>query len=173
MKRPPSILGALLGCEEYPNNSPLIPHSVRDMSYICSLPTPSHWNVIIRFLPQLDRFFFRVSGPDSWDLSRLGSSPEPMEARIRRTDLYISLMRAAFGKRRANGNSSLNWRYLQEIESGDTSNEHAMHMMETTLVGQRKRQGWDLSRPGFFARDEAMSIAIPGGNDGESDSESD
>ncbi|KAJ2892751.1 F-box domain-containing protein [Zalerion maritima] len=165
LKRPPSILGALLGCEEHPNNTPLLPHSVRNLSYICDSPVSSHWNVVIRFLPRLDKFYFRVSAPTPPPSPfRPGHNAESNYAALRRNDLYLSLMRAAFGKRRANGNSSINWRYLQEIESGDQDNESCMYLMENNFVAQREKRGWAIVRPGFI-RDETVPIPLPGEDD--------
>ena len=169
LKRPPSILGALLGCEEYPNNSPLIPHSVRSLSYICTAPVSGHWNQIIRFLPRLDKFFFRVWNPNPANYHHFGSTVESMHVMLRRNDLYLSLMRAVFGRRRSTRNSSINWRYLKEIESGDQENDACMYLMSNTMVTRRAKRGWCLEKPGLLVRDDSVPVPPPGQEDDDDD----
>ena len=60
LKRPPSILGALLGCEEPPNDAPLVPPSVRSLSYVAMFPLSSHFNTLVGHLPPLDRLFVQL-----------------------------------------------------------------------------------------------------------------
>ncbi|KAK7744675.1 hypothetical protein SLS53_003564 [Cytospora paraplurivora] len=59
-KRPPSVLGALLGAEGFPNDEPLIPPSVRELSYVAIFPLSSHFNTLVQNLPRIDRLFVQL-----------------------------------------------------------------------------------------------------------------
>lgn len=59
-KRPPSMLGALLGAEEFPNDEPLIPPSIRDLSYVGIFPLSTHFNTLVLNLPRIDRLFVQL-----------------------------------------------------------------------------------------------------------------
>ncbi len=50
-KRPPSILGALLGSEEFPNDIPLLPLTIKSLGYVAIFPLSSHFSTLVRFLP--------------------------------------------------------------------------------------------------------------------------
>lgn len=59
-RRPPSMLGALLGAEEYPNDEPLIPSTIRDLSYVGIFPLSTHFNTLVQNLPRIDRLFVQL-----------------------------------------------------------------------------------------------------------------
>jgi hypothetical protein len=59
-RRPPSMLGALLGAEEYPNDEPLIPPTIRDLSYVGIFPLSTHFNTLVQNLPRIDRLFVQL-----------------------------------------------------------------------------------------------------------------
>lgn len=59
-KRPPSMLGALLGAEEFPNDESLIPPSIRDLSYVGIFPLSTHFNTLVQNLPPIDRLFVQL-----------------------------------------------------------------------------------------------------------------
>lgn len=59
-KRPPSMLGALLGAEEFPNDESLIPPSIRDISYVGIFPLSTHFNTLVQNLPPIDRLFVQL-----------------------------------------------------------------------------------------------------------------
>lgn len=59
-RRPPSMLGALLGAEEFPNDEPLIPSTIRDLSYVGIFPLSTHFNTLVQNLPRIDRLFVQL-----------------------------------------------------------------------------------------------------------------
>lgn len=59
-RRPPSMLGALLGAEEFPNDEPLIPSTIRDLSYVGIFPLSTHFNTLVQHLPRIDRLFVQL-----------------------------------------------------------------------------------------------------------------
>lgn len=59
-RRPPSMLGALLGAEEFPNDEPLIPSTIRDLSYVGIFPLSTHFNILVQHLPRIDRLFVQL-----------------------------------------------------------------------------------------------------------------
>lgn len=59
-RRPPSMLGALLGAEEFPNDEPLVPSTVRDLSYVGIFPLSTHFNTLVQNLPRIDRLFVQL-----------------------------------------------------------------------------------------------------------------
>lgn len=59
-RRPPSMLGALLGAEEFPNDEPLIPSTIRDLSYVGIFPLSTHFNTLVQNLPRVDRLFVQL-----------------------------------------------------------------------------------------------------------------
>jgi hypothetical protein len=59
-RRPPSMLGALLGAEEFPNDEPLIPPTIRDLSYVGIFPLSTHFNTLVQNLPRIDRLFVQL-----------------------------------------------------------------------------------------------------------------
>ncbi|KAI0389853.1 hypothetical protein F5Y17DRAFT_462354 [Xylariaceae sp. FL0594] len=61
VRQPPSMLGVLLGCEERPNDKPLIPSTVVDFNYIAIFPYASHLYTLLDNLPRLDRLFLQVT----------------------------------------------------------------------------------------------------------------
>lgn len=61
LRSPPSMLSALLGTGEYPNNAPLFPATVVDFNYIAIFPLSSHISHLVQALPKVDRFFVRFT----------------------------------------------------------------------------------------------------------------
>ena len=54
------MLGALLGAEEFPNDEPLIPSTIRDLSYVGIFPLSTHFNTLVQNLPRIDRLFVQL-----------------------------------------------------------------------------------------------------------------
>lgn len=59
-KRPPSMLGALLGAEEFPNDEPLVSPTIRNFSYVAIFPLSTHFNTLVQNLPRIDRLFVQL-----------------------------------------------------------------------------------------------------------------
>lgn len=86
-KRPPSILGALLGAEQSPNDRPLVPTTIRNLAYVGIFPLSSHFHVLVNHLPRLDRLFVQLVPRD-----RDPPAPEGPEMRnVLTSDLCRSL----------------------------------------------------------------------------------
>lgn len=61
LKRPPSVLGALLGIEEFPNDCPLLPPSITSLSYVGIFPLASHIaDTLVAHLPPLKRLYVQL-----------------------------------------------------------------------------------------------------------------
>ncbi|KAH7025758.1 uncharacterized protein B0I36DRAFT_365425 [Microdochium trichocladiopsis] len=61
LRQPPSMLSALLGCGEYPNDQPLVPASVVEFSYIAVFPLSSHFATLVRHLPRVKRLYVQLA----------------------------------------------------------------------------------------------------------------
>lgn len=77
LRRPPSMLGALLGCEEWPNDAPLVPPSVVDLSYVAIFPLSAQVRMLLEHLPRVDRLFVQL-GPASASSRHLLEDPAEM-----------------------------------------------------------------------------------------------
>ena len=157
LKRPPSMLGALLGAEEFPNDAPLIPPSVRDLSYVGIFPLSSHVETLAQHLPRIDRLFVQL-------VPRNDILTDPDEMRnidvndlwMERNSSYQHLMRELFDPTTnasaggGNGNGNGNWALLREFESGDAADREAWEMAVQYI---RLSEGdWRVERDGVFVR---------------------
>lgn len=129
LRRPPSMLGALLGCEEFPNDTPLVPSSVVEFSYVAIFPLSTQLQILAHNLPRIDRLFVRLTpGPGSRHLLEDPAEMrhiDPADLWMERDTAYKTLIRgilatifpAAAIIDPADRNS--NWTALQVFESGD------------------------------------------------------
>ncbi|KAK7755751.1 hypothetical protein SLS62_002364 [Diatrype stigma] len=98
LRRPPSMLGALLGCEEWPNDAPLVPPSVVDLSYVAIFPLSAQVRMLLEHLPRIDRLFVQL-GPASASSRRLLEDPaemrhvDPADLWMERDSAYSYLIR--------------------------------------------------------------------------------
>ncbi|KAI1290597.1 hypothetical protein F5Y03DRAFT_54992 [Xylaria venustula] len=144
LRRPPSILGALLGCEEYPNNVPLIPPTVIDLNYIAIFPLASHFEILVEHLPKVDRLFVQLMPKpgnnvleDSDEIRHI----DPNDLWLEQDTSYTALVRKLTGS----ANDSINWGSLRVFESGDAAHQKSSEMIFET-------EDWKVERPGFFTR---------------------
>lgn len=135
LKRPPSILGSLLGCEEAPNDEPLIPPSVRSLSYIAIFPLSSHFNSLVNHLPQLDNLYLQlVPRNDILDNREEMRNIQVSDLWMERNTCYSLVMRALFGAEMGIGwddeelDSENGWASLKVFESGDAADKEAWDM---------------------------------------------
>ncbi|KAJ0303239.1 hypothetical protein COL516b_006754 [Colletotrichum fioriniae] len=148
LKRPPSILGALLGAEEFPNDEPMISPSIRDLSYVGIFSLSSHFNTLVQNIPRLDRLFVQLvprndilSDPDEMrnvDLADLW---------MERNTAYSMLFRELF-----NPSPDSPWLELSVFESGDAADKEAWDMA-VQFVQFSGVQGWRVAGEGVFARE--------------------
>ncbi|KAI0879935.1 uncharacterized protein GGS22DRAFT_102308 [Annulohypoxylon maeteangense] len=153
LRRPPSMLGALLGCEEHPNDTPLVPPTVVDFNYIAIFPLSSHFEVLVQHLPKVERLFVQLTpGPenllilDDEEMHHVDSADLWME----RNTAYSSLMRE-LTLTASPMDQPRNWASLQVFESGDTADIDAWNM----AVDFVKRSGvkdWKVEREGVFVK---------------------
>ncbi|KAI1451818.1 hypothetical protein F4805DRAFT_450011 [Annulohypoxylon moriforme] len=153
LRRPPSMLGALLGCEEHPNDTPLVPPTVVDFNYIAIFPLSSHFEVLVQNLPKVKRLFVQLTpGPenqlilDDNEMHHIDSADLWME----RNTAYSSLMRELTFAASPVDHPG-NWASLQVFESGDTADIDAWNM----AVDFVKRSGvkdWKVEREGVFVK---------------------
>ncbi|KAI1211479.1 uncharacterized protein F4807DRAFT_417776 [Annulohypoxylon truncatum] len=153
LRRPPSMLGALLGCEEHPNDSPLIPSTVVDFNYIAIFPLSSHFEVLVQHLPKIERLFVQLTpGPESQlmldnsEMHHVDSADLWME----RNTAYSSVMREL-----TIADSPIdrpgNWASLQIFESGDTADIEAWNMAVDFLKSSGVKD-WKVEREGVFVK---------------------
>ncbi|KAH8911743.1 hypothetical protein BR93DRAFT_12792 [Coniochaeta sp. PMI_546] len=135
LKRPPSILGSLLGCEEAPNDEPLIPPSVRSLSYVAIFPLSSHFNSLVNHLPQLDNLYLQlVPRNDILDNKDEMRNIQVSDLWMERNTCYSLVMRALFGAEMGVGwddeelDSENGWSSLKVFESGDAADKEAWDM---------------------------------------------
>ncbi|OIW23528.1 hypothetical protein CONLIGDRAFT_637495 [Coniochaeta ligniaria NRRL 30616] len=135
LKRPPSILGSLLGCEEAPNDEPLIPPSVRSLSYVAMFPLSSHFNSLVNHLPQLDNLYLQlVPRNDILDNKDEMRNIQVSDLWMERNTCYSLVMRALFGAEMGIGwddedlDPENGWSSLKVFESGDAADKEAWDM---------------------------------------------
>jgi hypothetical protein len=152
-KRPPSILGALLGSEESPNDTPLIPNTVKSMAYVGIFPLSSHFNTLVQHLPRLEKLFVQLV-PRDRDL--LTSKEEmrsinPSDLWMERNTCYSHILRELFRGDDASGSKADgNWKCLKEFESGDAADREAWDMAVNHVL--KARTAWTVEREGVFVK---------------------
>ncbi|KAI0596387.1 hypothetical protein F4775DRAFT_565175 [Biscogniauxia sp. FL1348] len=148
LRRPPSILGALLGCEEHPNDTPLIPPSVVDFNYIAIFPLASHFETLLQHLPKVERLFVQLTpkpGNNILEDEDEMKQIDPGDLWMERNTSYSFLMRELTFMPDPQGN----WATLRVFESGDAADKEAWEMAVQVLVSSGIR-GWKAEREGVF-----------------------
>jgi F-box-like len=143
LKRPPSIIGAVLGFEEFPNDERLLPPTIR----VGIFPLSSHFNSMIQNLPRLDRLFVQL-------VPRNDILQDPEEMRnidvsdlwMERNTSYSMLMRELFDPAADSA-----WLDLKVFESGDAADKEAWRMA-VNYVEYSGVKGWKVERDGVFVR---------------------
>jgi hypothetical protein len=121
LKRPPSILAALLGAEQTsPNNDPLLGPYVSNLSYVAIFPLSSHFRTLVANLPpRLDRLFVQLVPrndilTDRREMKHIDANDLWME----RNTAYSMLMKELF-----NPSPGSRWLDLRVFESGDSADK--------------------------------------------------
>ncbi|KAI0003906.1 hypothetical protein F4779DRAFT_601171 [Xylariaceae sp. FL0662B] len=150
LRTPPSMLGALLGCEEYPNDTPLLPPTIVDFNYIAVFPLSSHFEILLHNLPKLDRLFVQLTprpGNRMLDDKEEMKHIEPADFWMERNTTYSFIMRELTAIPKPRGN----WATLQVFESGDTADREAWERtVEFIQVSGIK--DWKVEREGVLVR---------------------
>jgi hypothetical protein len=144
-RRPPSILGALLGVEEHPNDEPLFPSTVRSMAYVGIFPLSPHFRTLVRHLPRLDKLFVQlVPRGNILDDEEVTKNVDRRDLWLERNSSYRDLMDHMLGPQEGN------WAHLKEFESGDAADRDAWQMaMEQMYLNGR---GWRVAGDGVFIK---------------------
>ncbi|KAL7622709.1 hypothetical protein AAE478_006387 [Parahypoxylon ruwenzoriense] len=156
LRRPPSMLGPLLGSEEHPNDTPLIPASVVDFNYIAIFPLFSHCEVLINHLPRLDRLFMQLTPRPG---NRLLEDPAEMkhiniaDLWLERNSVYAAIVRelVSDGHPDPSVHNHGNWSTLRVFESGDTADQEAWERA-VRFVDENEITNWKVEREGVFVK---------------------
>ncbi|KAI1394456.1 uncharacterized protein F4822DRAFT_388256 [Hypoxylon trugodes] len=158
LRRPPSMLGALLGCEEHPNDAPLIPPTIVDFNYIAIFPLSSHFEVLLQHPPKLDRFFVQLTprpGNPILENEEEMKHIDPADLWMERNTSYSSLMReltfATDPDEQQQQPNAGNWANLRIFESGDAADKEAWEMA-VDFVKHSGVKGWKVEREGVFVK---------------------
>ncbi|RYP45850.1 hypothetical protein DL768_007846 [Monosporascus sp. mg162] len=180
LRRPPSLLGALLGCEEESRNDgnappPLIPQTVSDLSYVAVFPLSSHVEATLapHLPPHVVHLFVRLTPTPKSRLFLEENGDEmrrvdPADLWMERNAAYQSLMRefvAAFSSPSPSSSSSppspgaggeeerpSNWANLRVFETGDAAADGEAWDITCRLLGRSGIRGWRVEREGVLVR---------------------
>ncbi|KAI0101708.1 hypothetical protein GGR51DRAFT_529050 [Nemania sp. FL0031] len=159
LRRPPSILGALLGCEEHPNDTPLIPQTIVDFNYIAIFPLASHFEILVQNLPRVDRLFVQLipkSGSGILEDVDEMKHIDPGDLWMERNTSYNSVMQELI----STTDRQPNWSLLRVFESGDAYADRDAWESAVLILENSEMQDWRAKREGVFVRhvnDEALS----------------
>lgn len=168
-KRPPSILPALLGSDAPPNDQPLIPPSIRDVSYVAIFPLANHLHAsLVSHLPHgLDRLFVQVvprneilrdrAEMDHLDMDDLWAERNTVYADIL-PRLVGDLEDDSSGSEEGEGEGEEGtdgWASLRVFESGDAADRESWEMAVEYVTAPRgagEAARWTVEREGLFVR---------------------
>lgn len=146
-RRPPSLLGALLGAEAFPNDAALVPPTLRALSYVAIFPLADHVRTLLDHLPRIQRLFVQlVPRNDILKDRRLMKGLDMDDLWAERDTTYTHII-SRLGRGAAQAS---HWRDLREFESGDVADEEAWGMVGAILT----LPGWRLGKEGVFVRRE-------------------
>ncbi|KAI2618247.1 hypothetical protein GGR54DRAFT_192311 [Hypoxylon sp. NC1633] len=152
-RRPPSMLGALLGCEEYPNDKPLIPPTIVDFNYIAIFPLSSHFEILLHHLPKIERLFVQVVPRPASRILRDEDEMkhiDPADLWAERSIAYSSILRELTFVPGPAGHPG-NWPTLRIFETGDSADKEAWDMA-VQFVKRSGSKDWKVEREGMFVR---------------------
>lgn len=148
-KRPPSLLGALLGAGPSPNDSPLVPPTCRELRYVGIFPLSSHVGTLVALLPRVERLFVQLVPRNDILLDRGEMGHLDMD------DLWAE-RNAAYGKiiaKMLDGSDAAgNWRHLGEFESGDAADRESWELAVGFVEARRDSTDWRVEREGVFVK---------------------
>ncbi|TIC92431.1 hypothetical protein CH35J_010064 [Colletotrichum higginsianum] len=148
LKRPPSILGALLGAEEFPNDESKIGPSIRDLSYVGIFPLSSHFSTLVQNIPRLERLFVQLVPRNDilQDVDEM-RNVDLADLWMERNTAYSILFRELFDP-----DPDSHWLDLRVFESGDAADKEAWDMA-VQFVQFSGVKGWKVESEGVFVRD--------------------
>ncbi|KAJ4396104.1 hypothetical protein N0V93_000321 [Gnomoniopsis smithogilvyi] len=145
-RRPPSLLGALLGAEAFPNDAALVPPTIQALSYVGIFPLADHVRLLVENLPRIERLFVQlVPRNDILKDRRQMKGLDMDDLWAERDSAYAHII----SRIRSGTSQEGNWRYLHEFESGDVADEEAWEVVGQILASPE----WHLVREGVFNRE--------------------
>jgi hypothetical protein len=126
LRQPPSMLSALLGTGEYPNNQALIPSTIVDFNYIAVFPLASHVQTLLENMPKLDRLFIQLTPRPSNQIlqdQRAMKNIDMADLWMERNTAYSHLF-AKLTQFEPQGS----WEGLKVFESGDAADKESWNM---------------------------------------------
>lgn len=161
-KRPPSMLGALLGVEEYPNDIPLLPatNTIAEISYIGIFPLSTHFITLVQHLPPLERLYVQLVPRNNILNDRKEMEHLDMDDLWSERDrCYEAVVPKLFGDV-ADPMGAMsemgNWRSLKEFETGDTMDSDVWGMaIKYAAMGFGQ---WRMEGEGRFVKRETLEI---------------
>ncbi|KAK8004766.1 hypothetical protein PG990_010803 [Apiospora arundinis] len=165
LRSPPSMLSALLGTGEYPNNTPLLPATVIDFNYIAIFPLSTHVSVLLHSLPKVDRFFVRFTPrPNNRILEdrRALQHVDMADLWMERTSAFRHLLDKIFRPEvTTTAGSGSNWDTLNVLEIGEAEDKEVWGLADAYVS---ESSGWRAECEGVLVRvDEEGNPKVPGG----------
>ncbi|KAH8671628.1 hypothetical protein BX600DRAFT_434727 [Xylariales sp. PMI_506] len=143
LRSPPSMLSALLGFGEYPNNRPLLPPSITDFNYIAVFPLASHMSTMCAHLPRVRRLFVQLAPTpsnqvlqDREAMQRIDMADLWMERNTAYTHMFTELTHP-------HPLQAPSWRGLRVFESGDPADETNWDITLSTRLWKPAGLGYD------------------------------
>ncbi|KAK6070519.1 F-box domain-containing protein [Seiridium cupressi] len=149
LRQAPSMLSALLGTGEYPNNQALLPPTVMDFNYIAVFPLASHVHTLLSNLPRLDRLFVQLTPrpsnqilQDQKAMKNIDMADLWMERNTAYSHLFAELTQAE---------PQGNWGTLKIFESGDAADKESWNMA-VDFLERSNITNWTVERDGVLIK---------------------
>jgi hypothetical protein len=158
LRSPPSMLGALLGIEEYPNDTQLLPPTVTDFNYIAIFPMSSHVSTLTEHLPKIDRLFIQLTPRPDNPILRDQNALRYIELEdlwMERNSAYSDIF-----EQLTIFEGPSNWRTLKVFESGDAADKESWNLF-VKLLESARTESWKVETEGVLARLEDGSFERP------------
>ncbi|ORY68898.1 uncharacterized protein BCR38DRAFT_424634 [Pseudomassariella vexata] len=160
LRSPPSILSALLGFGEYPNNAPLLPGTIVDFNYIAIFPLSSHFYTLISNLPKVDRLFVQLTPRPGNQLLQDRTAMKNVDMAdlwMERNTSYSYLIGQLTVPTPAD-----NWATLKVFESGDAADKESWDMAVNFLERSGVKD-WKTQRDGVLVKLDEGKTEMPSG----------
>ncbi|ETS81155.1 hypothetical protein PFICI_06157 [Pestalotiopsis fici W106-1] len=149
LRQPPSMLSALLGTGEYPNNVALLPPTIVDFNYIAVFPLASHIQNLFANLPKIERLFVQLTPrpsnqilQDKKAMRNIDMADLWMERNTAYSHLFAELTQV---------DPQGNWGTLKVFESGDAADRESWNMA-VEFLKQSEITNWVVERDGSLVK---------------------
>lgn len=158
LRQPPSMLSALLGTGEYPNNVALLPPTITDFNYIAVFPLASHVQSLFADLPKIERLFIQLTPrpsnqvlQDKNAMRNIDMADLWMERNTAYSHLFAELTQV---------DPRGHWGSLKVFESGDAADQESWNMA-VDFLKQNEITNWVPERDGSLIRVEDDNHRAP------------